>query len=151
VIGLGAHLVDLALWALDFPEVTSVSSQLLAGGEPLSDPAAQVEDYAIATLGLASGAAVQLACSWRLQAGRKAEISASYSTAGGAALSNVNFTARRCRGTQRETLTSPPDEWGGRAAADWAVRLGRGERFDPASERLVEVAQVLDRVYGRET
>jgi predicted dehydrogenase len=155
VMDLGVHLVDLALWALDFPEVTSVSSQLMAGGEPLRDPAAQVEDYAIATLGLATGAAVQLACSWRLQAGREAVISASfYGTAGGAALTNVggsfyDFTAERYHGTERETLTSPPDEWGGRAAADWAIRLGEGARFDSAAERLIEVAQVLDRIYGR--
>jgi predicted dehydrogenase len=152
---LGVHLVDLALWALDFPEVASVSSQLMAGGEPLRDPAAQVEDYAIATLRLATGGAVQLACSWRLQAGREAVISASfYGTAGGAALTNVggsfyDFTAERYHGTERETLTSPPDEWGGRAAADWAIRLGEGARFDSAAERLIEVAQVLDRIYGR--
>ena len=155
VMDLGVHLVDLALWALDFPEVASVSSQLMAGGEPLRDPAAQVEDYAIATLRLATGGAVQLACSWRLQAGREAVISASfYGTAGGAALTNVggsfyDFTAERYRGTERETLTSPPDEWGGRAAADWAIRLGEGARFDSAAERLIEVAQVLDRIYGR--
>ena len=37
----------------------------------------------------------------------------------------------------------------GRAAADWAQRLAAGERFDPAAERLVDVAHVLDRIYGR--
>ena len=34
-------------------------------------------------------------------------------------------------------------------AADWALRLAAGERFDPAAERLVDVARVLDRIYGR--
>lgn len=77
-----------------------------------------------------------------------------YGTRGGAALRNVSgsfydFTAERYHGTSRETLTTPPDEWGGRAAADWAARLAAGERFDPAAERLVDVAQVLDRIYGR--
>jgi hypothetical protein len=42
-------------------------------------------------------------------------------------------------------VTSPP----GRAAADWAQRLAAGERFDPCAERLVDVAEVLDRIYGR--
>jgi hypothetical protein len=42
---------------------------------------------------------------------------------------------------------SPPDEWGGRAAVDWARRLRAGERFDPEAEQLVEVAAVLDRIY----
>ena len=155
VMDLGVHLVDLALWALDFPAVTDVSAKLLSGGEPLAGRSDTVEDYAAATLELDTGAAVQLACSWRLQAGREAVISATfYGTEGGAALRNVggsfyDFTAERFRGTQSEPLSSPPDEWGGRAAANWAVRLAAGERFDPAAERLVDVARVLDRIYGR--
>jgi hypothetical protein len=98
---------------------------------------------------------VQLACSWRLQAGQDAIISAAfYGTQGGAALRNVNgsfydFTAERYRGTARETLSDPPDAWGGRAAADWARRLAAGERFAGDAERLVDVARVLDRIYGR--
>jgi predicted dehydrogenase len=152
VMDLGVHLVDLALWTLDFPAATDVSAKLLAGGEPLSDG---VEDYAVATLELEGGAAVRIACSWRLHAGCDAEISAAfYGTTGGAALRNVggsfyDFTAELYRGTARETLASPPDDWGGRAAADWARRLGEGARFDPAAERLVDTAQVLDRIYGR--
>ena len=104
---------------------------------------------------LSTGAAVRLACSWRLQAGCDAVISASFfGTEGGAALRNVDgsfydFTAERYRGTAREVLSAPPDQWGGRAAADWAGRLAAGERFDAAAERLVTVADVLDRVYGR--
>jgi predicted dehydrogenase len=153
VMDLGVHLVDLALWALDFPEVESVSSDLLSGGKPLRE--GQVEDYAAANLRLGNGASVRLACSWRLPAGREAAISAAfYGTGGGAALRNVggsfyDFVAERYRGTATEALASPPDAWGGRAAADWAERLGRGESFDPAAGRLVDVARVLDRIYGR--
>lgn len=155
VMDLGVHLVDLALWALDFPQIADVSSSLMSGGAPLSDPAAQVEDYAVATITTAEGTVLRLACSWRLQAGRDAVIEASfYGTQGGAALSNVNgsfydFTAERFRGTAREPLSQPPDAWGARAAADWALRLARGERFDPDAEHLVTVAEVLDRIYGR--
>jgi predicted dehydrogenase len=155
VMDLGVHLVDLALWAMDFPKVSGVTSKLFSSGEPLAGRTDRVEDYALATLELESGAAIQLSCSWRLQAGADAIISAAfYGTQGGAALSNVggsfyDFTAERFRGTARETLSSPPDEWGGRAAADWARRLAAGQRFDPAAERLVEVADALDRIYGR--
>ncbi|MFC4171915.1 Gfo/Idh/MocA family protein [Microvirga sp. GCM10011540] len=155
VMDLGVHLVDLALWTLNYPGVSDVSGRLFAGGEPLGSRPDKVEDYALATIGLETGTAVQLACSWRLQAGCDAMISAAfYGTEGGAALRNVNgsfydFVAERYRGTSRETLSNPPDEWGGRAAADWAVRLAAGQRFDPAAERLVDVAQVLDRIYGR--
>ena len=154
VMDLGVHLVDLALWALDFPAVVDVSAKLFAGGEPL-EGSARVEDYAVATLELETGAAVRLACSWKLQAGREAEIGATfYGTLGGAALKNVNgsfydFTAERYRGTSSETLSSPPDDWGGRAAADWARRLAAGKRFDSTCERLVDSARVLDRIYGR--
>jgi predicted dehydrogenase len=155
VMDLGVHLVDLALWTLGFPAVESVDGKLFAAGEPLSDAAKQVEDYAVASIGLRDGTAVRLACSWRLSAGQDAVIAADfYGTGGGAALRNVNgsfydFTAELFHGTSRQTLATPPDEWGGRAAADWARRLAAGERFDPASERLVEVAAVLDRIYGR--
>lgn len=155
VMDLGVHLVDLALWAMDFPAVGSVSGKLFAGGTPLRGDAFKVEDYALATVELETGTAVQLACSWRLQAGCDAMISAAfYGTEGGAALRNVNgsfydFTAERYRGTAREVLVGPPDEWGGRAAADWALRLARGQGFDPSAEHLVRVAGVLDRIYGR--
>jgi predicted dehydrogenase len=155
VMDLGVHLVDLALWILDFPQVAAVSGQLFAGGEPLRGRPDRVEDYAIATLELETGTVVQLACSWKLQAGCDAMISAAfYGTEGGAALRNVNgsfydFTAERLRGTARETLAEPPDAWGGRAAADWATRLAAGARFDLGSERLADVARVLDRIYGR--
>lgn len=155
VMDLGVHLVDLALWSLNNPGIASVTGKLFAGGAPLKDMAAQVEDYAVATVELETGAVVQLACSWRLQAGCEAVISATfYGTQGGVSLRNVNgsfydFTAERYHGTSRESLTTPPDEWGGRAAADWASRLAAGERFDPAAEHLVYVARVLDRIYGR--
>jgi predicted dehydrogenase len=155
VMDLGVHLVDLALWTLDFPGISSVAGKLFAAGEPLGRSLERVEDYALATLQLETGAVVQLACSWRLQAGCDAMISAAfYGTSGGAALRNVNgsfydFTAERFRGTARETLASPPDAWGGRAAADWAARLAHGARFVPEAERLVDVARVLDQIYGR--
>jgi predicted dehydrogenase len=154
VMDLGVHLVDLALWTLGFPAVEAVSSRLFAGGEPLGPRPQQVEDYAVVRLDLQDGTAVQLACSWKLPAGRDAVIGASfYGTGGGAALRNVdgsfyNFVAERFHGTSRETLAEPPDAWGGRAIVDWAERLARGERFDPGAERLADVAEVLDRIYG---
>jgi predicted dehydrogenase len=152
---LGTHLVDLALWTLDYPEVSAVSGRLFAGGVPLDKRSNRVEDYAVATAELETGAAVRLACSWRLNAGCDAMISAAlYGTDGGVALRNVDgsfydFIAERYRGTARETLATPPDEWGGRAAADWAARLAAGECFAPEAERLVDIARVLDRIYGR--
>lgn len=155
VMDLGVHLVDLALWTLGFPEVTRVTSSLFAGGKPLGPAPEQVEDYAVAELELAGGAAVRIACSWRLQAGCDAVIGVDvFGTGGGAAMRNVggsfyDFVAERFRGTAREPLGGPPEAWGGRAAADWASRLAAGQGFDPEAWRLVDVAQTLDRIYRR--
>lgn len=154
-IDLGVHLVDLALWTLDFPEVARVSSTLMAQGRPLGPAGSKVEDYAIAELELETGAIVRLACSWRLHAGQDAEISAAfYGGEGGAVMRNVDgsfydFAAEHLHGVSRRTLATPPDAWGGRAIVDWAHRLGSGQRFDPACNRLIDTATVLDRIYGR--
>jgi len=53
------------------------------------------------------------------------------------------------RGQSAERLTSPPDDWGGRAAAEWVRKLAAGERFAGTSRGLIETARVLDRLYGR--
>jgi predicted dehydrogenase len=157
VIDLGIHLVDLALWVLRGSRVSKVSSHLFAQGQPLVDGSQQVEDFALAELELESGTIVRLACSWNLPAGSDAVIQAAfYGRTGGALLSNVegsfyDFAADRFRGTARERLSAPPDDWGGRAIVDWATRLGQGAGFDPSSEELVEVARVLDAIYKRES
>jgi predicted dehydrogenase len=155
VIDLGIHLVDLALWMLDHPRVIGGSSRLYSKGRALARADDAVEDYAVARLDLDSGTSVQLTCSWNLPAGCDAVIGAAfYGTRGGAALRNVDgsffdFVAERFRGTQRETLSGPPDEWGGRAAVDWVRRLAAGERFDAGTERLIDVAAALDRIYDQ--
>ncbi|MFP5078421.1 Gfo/Idh/MocA family protein [Rhizobium sp. YIM 134829] len=152
VMDLGVHLADLALWLLGETEIVSVTSTLMKEGAPLK--AGDVEDYAVATVTLASGTVVRLACSWRLQAGADAVIEASlYGTQGGASLRNVagsfyDFTAERFHGTSRELLAAPPDDWGGRAAAAWARQLAERRTYDPACENLVTVSALLDRIYA---
>ncbi len=146
LIDLGVHLVDLALWTLGFPEarVRSARTTTPLGGE--------VEELALAELEV-GGAGVSLACSWHLHAGQDAVIEAAfYGADGGAALRNVggsfyDLLAERYRGTATEILAEPPDDWGGRAAVDWARRLAAGERFDAEAERLVSVAALLDAIY----
>jgi predicted dehydrogenase len=155
VIDLGSHLVDLALWMLEDGPVVGVASQLFAQGRRLTLPTSTVEDYATAQLDFAGGASARVACSWNLPAGCDAVIEASfYGTKGGATLRNVDgsfydFRAERLRGTSRETLSLPPDQWGGRAAVDWARRLAAGQGYDIQAEKLVTLAGVLDQVYGR--
>jgi predicted dehydrogenase len=151
VMDLGVHLIDLLLWLFDFPRVENVSATLLAGGMP--PPAGGVEDYAAAQLTLANGVAARLACSWRLHAGQEAIVEATFfGDRGGASLRNVagsfyDFEACRFDGTRSEVLVSPPDAWGGRAAAAWAERLGVSRSFDLEAERLGEVAETIERIY----
>jgi predicted dehydrogenase len=156
VIDLGIHLVDLALWTLEHEPVVGVESRLFAQGEPLDQRHDVVEDYAVAQLDMRNGAVVRLACSWNLPAGRDAVIEATfYGRRGGASMHNVegsfyDFVTERFRGTSREVLSAPPDDWGGRAALDWARRLSLRNRFDAEARRLVELAWVLDHIYGRD-
>jgi predicted dehydrogenase len=149
VIDLGTHLLDLALWLLDWPVVERVDARTLHRGGH------EVEDYADVRLDLADGTIVSLACSWNLPIGRDCDLRAAfYGRDGGVAFRNVDgsfydFRAERYSGTATETLAEPPDGWGGRAICAWADRLARGEGYDPEVERVVDVAAVIDRVYGR--
>ncbi|HWI41463.1 MAG TPA: Gfo/Idh/MocA family oxidoreductase [Verrucomicrobiae bacterium] len=155
VMDLGIHLIDLALWLFDFPQVSCSSSRLFSEGHEIPRINGKVEDFALAEFTLGAGRAARLACSWKLPAGRDAVIEASvYGTQGGATFRNVDgsfydFVAERFHGTSRELLAAPPDLWGGRAAVAWAERLSVDRRYDPEAERLVQVAAALDAVYGR--
>lgn len=154
VMDLGVHLVDLALWLTGFPAVENVTARLFAGGRPLAENPEAVEDYAVASFALATGAAVRLAQSWRLHAGEDARIEASfYGTHGGVSLRNVggsfyDFELLHFRGTATERLVVPPDDWGGRAAAAWAERLAGNPSFDPDALRFIDTARLVDRIYA---
>jgi predicted dehydrogenase len=153
LIDLGIHLIDLALWILDFPVVQNVSSRLFSQSRPLQHVPGALEDYALARLDLATGATVNLACSWRLPAGRDAVIRASFfGAAGGLSVQNVggsfyDFRAQRFQGTSRVILDEPPDPWGGRAAIAWAEQLRADATFDARIERAHVVAEVIDEIY----
>jgi predicted dehydrogenase len=155
VVDLGIHLVDLALWWVDSPEITNVTSRLFREGHPLAPGAAVVEDYGTARIDLASGATIKVDCSWKLNAGTDAIISGTvYGSGGGASFRNVNgsffdFVAEFYQGRNRRTLAEPPDAWGGRAIVDWVEQLAESANFRPEIEGLIEVAGVLDSIYGR--
>lgn len=153
LIDLGIHLVDLALWLLDFPAVEQASGRLFRNGRlPRTD---EVEDYAVGSIDLADGTNIRITCSWNAPAGADAQIRATFhGTEGGAELRNENgsfydFTAELLKGTGREPLVSPPDDWGGRAAVEWVEKLAAGERFSGTTAGLLATARALDRLYQR--
>ena len=154
VMDLGIHLVDLVHWLMG-AEVEGVEASLFSGGRKLGPGDRAVEDHAEVQLRLSGGRVARIACSWNLHAGRDAVVEVRlHGTRAGAAMVNVDgsfydFRAELYRGTGVEPLAEPPDPWGGRAAVAWAERLERDLSYDPSVEELVEVAEVLDRIYGR--
>jgi predicted dehydrogenase len=154
VMDLGTHLIDLALWLFGHPAVARVDSRLYCGGRRVAPPLLEVEDFAAIQLEFADGRAAEIACSWKVPAGCDAVIEATvYGDAGGATIRNrdgsfYDFVAEHHRGTSRRVVSQPPDDWGGRALVEWTARLAGGAGFDPESERLIDLAAVIDRVYG---
>ena len=154
-IDLGTHLVDLALWVLGFPEVSQVQPRLYAQGRRLATGANEVEDHAVAQIELATGATVRLACSWNFSGGCDAIIEAHFhGQRGGASMRNrdgsfYDFAAERYEGTRRIPLAEPPDDWGGRAIVEGGRKPAAGAGYDSGIESAVQVATVIDRLYGR--
>jgi predicted dehydrogenase len=155
LIDLGCHLIDLGGLFLGDLAAAEVHADLFAGGEPLGPDPTRVEDLALAQVTLADGRVVRIACSWWLPAGTDAVLEASFFGDGRAlTVRNVggsfyDFEALFVEGRRSERIAEPPDEWGGRALVTWARRLARDSSFDPDVERLVSVAAMIDRIYGR--
>lgn len=156
LLDLGIHLVDLALWCLDYPQIETAGGRLLSQGRPWRGGDG-VEDYAAGQLSTASGVSLQLACSWKAPAGTDARIELTFfGTQGGASFRNVNgsfydFVAEHLRPDRsRRVLASPPDDWTGRAALNWVRRLAISPAFDPEVAHLRTTAAALDRLYGRQ-
>jgi predicted dehydrogenase len=155
VIDLGIHLIDLMLWALDYPGVGEVRSRLYRQGALLQASPAEAEDYADIQLQLATGATAHLECSWNLSAGCDAVIEASFfGTRGAVRLRNVqgsfyDFRVDQCEKTRSWQLGTPNRTWGGVSICDWVRKLALSPRFDAAAERDIEAHRVLDAIYGR--
>jgi predicted dehydrogenase len=154
LMDLGIHLVDLLLWIFNYPAVREVSGSVFKSGKRLRVCGQDVEDFATASLQLDNDVVANLRCSWRAHAGCDAIIEfAVYGTAGGACLHNVNgsffdFQTERFFGTRTEMLSTPPEDWGGRAALDWLRQLSLSNRFEPGAQHFVDVADTLDRIYA---
>ena len=152
---LGAHLLDLAMWAMDFPLAEEASARLYAQGRRLEPAPDEVEDHALAQFTLVPGTSVQLACSWNLATGCDAVIEAHFhGTRGSVRLRNVEgdlhrFVAERCDGSRTVRLAEPPDDWEGRAAVHWARAVAAGGRFEAEAWQALRVAELLDQLYGR--
>lgn len=156
VMDLGVHLIDLASWCLNFPEIDSVQSTLFFQGRKLDSFDEQAEDFASASMQTREGAVINLQCSWNLPAGRDAIIQANfYGTRGGASFRNINgsfydFIAEKYEKTRTQLLSAPPDDWMGRAGVHWVRQLVSNPGFDAQSAReFIKTAEIIDMIYGR--
>lgn len=153
LMDLGIHLVDSALWCLDFPRTSVVAAELYREGACHAD-AALTEDYAGATLRTEEGATLRIACSWRLHAGRDARIEMQFhGSDGGLSLTNpggdfYDFEAWLHRGTASERLAAPPDPWGIAMIRAWARDLARTPGFDPQAGEYETLAGIIDAIYA---
>lgn len=149
LIDLGIHLADMIgqLLGRDDPACGAITAQLLdrAGGCPGDG----VESWVSARFTLVDGPVCDLRCSWHAHVGCDAEIALRvFGTDGAALLGNVggsfhDLAAWRHSGTRGEAMALPPDDWGGRAAAAWAI--------DPAAAGIDESARfstaICDAIY----
>jgi predicted dehydrogenase len=155
LIDLGCHLIDLARLFLGTINAASVHSDLFAEGNRLEPNPAEIEDLALAQVTLQDGRAMRVACSWWLPAGTDAVIEVSLLGEGRALrIRNVggsfyDFETLLVEGRSFQRICEPPDDWGGRALTEWATRIGVDRSFDPEVSQQVEVAQLIDAIYGR--
>lgn len=155
IIDLGSHVLDLALWTLDYPALRSATSRVYAAGKPFRWTNDAAEDYAVGRLDFETGACVQLTCSWNQPSARQAVIAATFHGSRGiASFQNVHgsyyeFVAEHYFGASREAFAEPDTDWAGRGAVDWTRRVAAGVGFDPSAARLIDLATAIDRIYGR--
>ncbi len=157
VMDLGVNLIDLALLALDYPEISVVESHLFSRGKLFCPREKKVEDYAMINMITQQGTIISLSCSWNLPVGKAAVIEAEYfGSEGGVAFKNIDgsfsdFIAEKYKGPNSEYLITPPDDWKGRAITDWIWKVGEGnDNYNPNWEKcLIRNTEILNRIYQR--
>ena len=153
VIDLGIHLIDLIFWMFHGIEVKNIERKMYSHGETVTQEH-QIEDYATALIELENNSILNLSCSWNLSCGVDAIIKfIFYGTEGALFITNINgsyfdFVLEKMNGRMKETLVSPPDEWGPKAIISWAEELNVSSGFDKSVEEVLKVSKVVDEFYN---
>lgn len=151
LLDLGVHLIDLALWLQNAPNMRVKSSRLYSQGRRASSN--DIEDLAFVELEQENGAVIRIACSWNAQIGCGAQISADvHGTRGGAQWRNVDgsfvdFNLDLTRGDQRERLGASRDDWGPGALGAWIDALRVDPRFEPGIALASAGSRLIDQAY----
>lgn len=155
MMDLGVTLIDSLYWLFPDVQIEQLNSNLYVRGQKLCDSKSQVEDFANTNITFTNGSTMQITCSWNLSIGKDAIIEMNfYGTKGGATFRNVNgsiydFKAEHYKGTRRQVLSLPPDDWGGKDAAQWASHLANKNEYLHETDNYIKTAQMLDLIYGR--
>lgn len=153
LIDLGSHLVDLFLFLFDAPSIEVRYANHLFNGKPVLSFGERVENFSEAQLKSSTGISIRMACSWKLSVGKDAEIYLKiFGTEGGASFHNVNgsfydFQADIFSQNSTQTIVGPPDDWGGRAIENWALQLGKNNKFNHDNYELIKGASLLEDIY----
>ncbi|HEU4603236.1 MAG TPA: Gfo/Idh/MocA family oxidoreductase [Steroidobacteraceae bacterium] len=154
LLDLGVHLIDLALWLQNSPELRVVSSRLFAQGSVRHARSTAIEDLAYVELQQSNGGIVRIACSWHANIGCDAIIRADiHAQRGGASWYNVNhsfvdFNLEVFRGTQRECIGASRDDWGPGALLQWVEQLRRDPSFDSGAWEILSGARLIEEAYA---
>ncbi len=57
-----------------------------------------------------------------------------------------DFQTEINRGTKKKILTTAPDLWMGRTAANWAIQLSDNPGFDPNAKLILKLLKILDMI-----
>lgn len=143
---LGVHLLDLAMWSLDYPEMEVIKAVLLPGS-------GSKEDHAFALLKTPQGIPVSLTCSWDSSADSTSDIHITVEgSQAGASFRNINescydFEIVKFVGDHTEILFNGTDDWAGRQLIDWSRRMVASNKYDPRIESILHVVKTIDKIY----
>ena len=147
LIDLGVQTIDLCLWMLDFPQVTSVFTHLHY------PTGIEVEDTAAILLRLANGAGISLTISWSLVAERDRHYMRMLGTRGSGAISPLAvFKEGDAGGLLDVTPTLPagrenPYTASYRAELEHFVRAASGAETVPVPREQVEIMRIVELGY----
>jgi predicted dehydrogenase len=148
---LGVHLVDLSLWLLGGrPEEVRGWARDLPGHPG-------IDGFSAAEVTLDSGARSRIAASWHAHAGRDCIFRVVvHGSDGSAEIRNVDgsfYDFELClrRGRSEEIVVRDSRDWMDRGIVAWARDVVRDPGYDSSADGNVEVARVVDRVYGRDS
>lgn len=150
LLDLGVHLADLALFIAGGGTIRDVGGWIRS----LADHPA-IDGFASVAFHVEGGPRVRFDTSWHAHTGRDCEFRLTVSGTNGAAeIRNVDgsfYDFELCmRDGRRETIVAREGRaWMDRVVVEWAARLAQGARYDSAVETSLDVARVVDTVYGR--